>query len=883
MSASGPGVFGARVRLGAAVAALAVASGAIGQVAVRPDAGPTLAPHVRALIDAEYHTDEQRRDLRLFHGVWLEDDLDTPARRASASLVTGKLHDSSLTDPASPLLDRAEAMLMRGECAEALELVEKDGSFRAVVLRAEALETLGRLEDAVRALEPVLAAMAGETLDPPELVEGVRGLVLRARILGQERAGGADFRVMMQLLARARTLDRFYWPAHLAEAELLYEKANPSEARAAALEVLSLNPRCARAWALLGRIANDSYAFENVQSAAGELDRLVGKGEPGSKSAGSPLADVLLARARLRQNDPDAAERELRPTLRRHPRLRTALALQAAIAAERYDFARTQELLDAFDVLSPGSHEAYLEVGRTLSENRQYAEASRYLAEAARRRPMLPDPVIELGLLELQSGRDIEALRALRRAAELDSFNDRAANSLALIKELLTYDTIESEHFIVRFKPGLDEILAPEMLPVLERIHLRVTGPSGIDHEPAVKTVIELMPDHRWFAVRITGMPGIHTIAAATGPVIAMERPQEGPGHSVGNYLWPRVIQHEYTHTVTLSRTRNRIPHWFTEAAAVYVEDAPRNYDRARLLATALENDALFSLDEINIKFVRPDTPTDRAQAYAQGHWMYEYIVERFGPRAPLELMDRYAQGQGQSSAFDEVLGLSTETFMRDFAGWARGQAVSWGMILPEGVPSIDELRRAELHEDADEDAPLPSPTPELIEKWLGEHPDHPGVLELAVNAAIKRADREQDPALVLLLQRYAAARPVDDMPHRRLAQTFLDGVGGTPDDAVVHLEYLDARAQRTSAYAVALARRYAARGDWARAGAKAERAVQIAPFDADMRELAAEVAVRTGDWAEAERHVRALTRIEPDREIHQRRLEAIRAKINRE
>ena len=49
------------------------------------------------------------------------------------------------------------------------------------------------------------------------------------------------------------------------------------------------------------------------------------------------------------------------------------------------------------------------------------------------------------------------------------------------------------------------------------------------------------------------------------------------------------------------------------------------------------------------------------------------------------------------------------------------------------------------------------------------------------------------------------------------------------------------------------------------------------------MRELAAEVAVRTGDWAEAERHVRALTRIEPDREIHRRRLEAIRAKINRE
>src|SRR5690606_37472393 len=181
-----------------------------------------------------------------------------------------------------------------------------------------------------------------------------------------------------------------------------------------------------------------------------------------------------------------------------------------------------------------------------------------YLEEATRRRPMLPEPWIELGLLETQSGRDERALVALEHAAQLDPYNVRAKNSLQLITELLGYEKIESEHFVVRFREGRDRLLAEEMPPVLERIHQRVAGPEGIDHEPAQKTVIELMPNHAWFAVRITGMPGVHTIAAATGPVIAMESPREGAGSSLGVYDWPRVLQHEDVHTVTLSRTAER-------------------------------------------------------------------------------------------------------------------------------------------------------------------------------------------------------------------------------------------------------------------------------------------------------------------------------------
>jgi hypothetical protein len=101
--------------------------------------------------------------------------------------------------------------------------------------------------------------------------------------------------------------------------------------------------------------------------------------------------------------------------------------------------------------------------------------------------------------------------------------------------------------------------------------------------------VIELHPDHKSFAVRITGMPWIHTIAASTGPLIALEAPREGaPALHLGTFDWQEVLRHEYVHTVTLEQTRNRIPHWLTEAAAVTMETAPRKYETCQMLAREL-------------------------------------------------------------------------------------------------------------------------------------------------------------------------------------------------------------------------------------------------------------------------------------------------------
>jgi len=753
------------------------------------------------------------------------------------------------------------------------------GDLRALSLRARALEELARYEELARVADRVAGVLLAQRItDPDQLTAGIEVLILRQRVFGgldaQEGDAAAGYRAIMSLIAEVREgLDHFHWPVRLAEARLLYEKHNHHQAGQAVQEVLALNPGSAKAWALMGEMAVASFDLDRADRIADHLDELAGSVHGSPAAQVSTLGAIVRARAALRRRDPALASDVLDRVLERYPEHRQALALRAAASAASFDQHDTDRMLDRLDQLSPGIALGHYEVGRTLSEARQYERAASHLELAHQRLPGWADPVTELGLLEMQAGRDERARDALVRAVRMDPFDTRAANSLTLIEELLRYRTIETEHFVIRYREGIDEVLAAEMPPVLERIHDRVARDEdgAIAYEPDRRTIIELMPDHEWFSVRISGMRGLHTMAASTGPVIAMESPREGPRHQIGPYDWARVVQHEYAHTVTLARTRNRIPHWFTEAAAVYLEDAPRPTPWVTLLAEAYRKNELFSLDEISIAFVRPERPQDRSLAYAQGHWMYEFMIERWGPEAPLKLMDRYAQGIQESEALPDVLGMTPERFTEQFLEWAGEQLVAWGMVPAPGTPSLEDLLGEGRPGSAEPDT---EPTWDLIQRVLEEHPSHSGVIELAARSAMRDANGTVDAHAAGYLERLAQASPVDPWPRRELVRYYLGS--DDPSRAIDHLEWLDAREQHSPAFAAELARQYAALGRWSDAHSKAERTTVIAPFDADEREFAARVAIKAGRLHDARRHIRALTLIEPDRDIHRQRLEAI-------
>jgi len=877
----------------------------VASIASAQSGAPAMVPTFVALreaaskaIAAEWLTDDERRDLRLRHGVWDERDLDTPQRRAVAALSAWRLDDPVFEDPSVGAVLRAEARVRAGDAEEALTLLGDEASIRAIRLRAEALEMLGRFAEADSAVEAASLQLRGRLAEADEITDGVLALMVRARVRGQP---AKDFQTMITLLGRAhQDLDRLHWPSRVVEASLLLEKDNLAEGVAAAHEALALNPRAEEAWRLLGRAALRVFDFDGAARAIDALRRL---------DRDHPLALLLAIEMALIQDEPDEARRILAELRHRLPSLRDALALEAAAAAVAFDEEGVRAALERYDQFSPGSPVALHVAGRHLAFQRQYEWAAGLLEAAIERAPNWPEPRIELGLLELQSGRDARALAALEKVAVLDPYNKRCANSLFLLREMANHRAIESRHFIIRFRPGIDEVVARLMPESLDRMHEEVSGRFG--HAPKQRTIIELMPDHQFFSVRIAGIPSVHTIAACTGPVIAMETPREGPPHlHLGPYDWLQVLRHEYAHTITLSQTRNRIPHWLTEAAAVSIESAPRKYETCQMLARELSQGTLFDLDEINWAFVRPRRAQDRSLAYAQGAWMVEYMNETMGTDAVVRLIERYFDGVPERRAIPEALKVSREDFIAGFLEWARQRVREWGLAatptveeLLDRVRAADEAMMAEISaarearvrgmvevlgrrigeprrrgDDGRIDwPPIAAPpveiTDEMLSGWLAEFPDHPDLLELALRRS-GRGEAPVDELRMAMLERYAKVRPVDPYPHRVLARHFLDI--GQPQRAVEHLTRLDAFEVHGDSFAMELARLHREAGRLPEALEAVTKAVRINGYKAATRELAAAIAIEAGRLDLATLHLEALLLIEPDREIHHKRLEAL-------
>lgn len=841
---------------------------------------------LRELLSAPYLSDEERAALRVEHGVWTADDLLDPDSAASAALDVGVYDHPDLRNPAAHPFLRAQAALMRGQPQSAINaLHERTGQFPPSywAVQAQAQEMLGRADQAIASLIELENTLASAKLqDADEIAFAVQGLMQLTRLRGPQKDAGAEYQHLARLLANARdAIDRTSWRVRLVEAQLLYAHNNFQDARAAAIEALRLHPRNAQAAALIANMAVDAFDFDTAQEIANEIDSIAAGG------ADNPPPTVhsasIRARVALRRKDPEGAEAALDPVLAQMPEQRDLLALNAAASAAGFRMTSTQRLLDAYDARSPGSPFALMRVADTLSEARQYEHAAEMYRRVIERAPHWGQPRLKLGLLLVQAGLDAQAKNTLEQALDLDPFDVRARNSLTLVTELATYATIESEHFIVRYKPdATDVVLAREMPAILERIHERVCAnvPGGVDHEPDHKTLIELMPNHEWFAVRIGGMPSIHTMAASTGPVIAIEAPRQGPKSSVGWYDWPRVLQHEYTHTVNLSRTQNRVIHWMTEANAVFNEDAPRAASTWAMLANAYENNELFDLSEINTAFVRPKKPTDRSLAYAQGAWMFEYIVQRYGKEAPLRVFDASAAGRSAVDAFAQTLSVTPESFLTEFRAWAKQQLIDRGLRLPDGVPDVYEL--FDVDKNADAGAQLAkAPTLDQVQALLQQHPDHPQLVTLQTGFVLSAPGERLTPEQVRMLEHACRVNPTDDAPRKRLARHFLAAEDpGERLGAIEHLEHLDAREIHSPAFAAELALLYARTNEPQKAMAKALRAVAIAPFDADQRERAARVALIIGDNAQALHQLTALTILEPDREIHTRRLEALKDKL---
>lgn len=813
-----------------------------------------LSNTVRELLDDKATPPAERRAMAIFHGQAELFGSLTPAEQAQIAFQRGDLNHPAFMNPATPRLLRARAMLTRGECHQALALLEKEDSFEAMELRAQALDLTGRHLASAQLIRAMLKRATEKEATAPREMTAVSLAIAQ---LSREEAGASKaIQSAMDLLSKTRNeVDKLYYPAILAQAEMLAEKNDPRRAIQTAVEALTLNPNNAQGWFLMGDVFVSIYDFSNATRCIEKLRRLCPT---------SPWADVLASHMYLQQKDADAALAVLMPALIRYPNFPELRAAKAASLALKYRDEDLAQELTAFAMLHPNHPMAESLVGSVLAQARQYEQAEHHLRRAIQMRPNWAAPRLELGLLLMSAAREEDALRELRKAVALDRYNQRANNQLKLVEEMLSYETITTEHFIIRYKKGIDEALARDMPTVLEEVYRDIT--ATFQSKPRRKTLIELMPDEQWFGVRMTGMPSIWTIGASTGDLVAFTPPRQGQKQR-GTFDWARVLRHEFVHTVTLDQTNNRVPHWFTEACAVSQEPGGRDFESYSLLSMAYAENKLFPLESINWAFIRPTTERDRPLAYAQAHWMFEYITATYGHDAIIKMLTLYSKGVSDADTFTLVTGRNPVVFMNEFKIWAGEQVKRWGMTKP----FIDDAIKALLTADASK------VSIKNLDEQLAKYPDHAELLKKRAEAALLR---DQPEAAREWVMRFAAARPVDPWADKALLS--LAPRTGRTADAVSSLEQLDRGEQITGDYAAQLARIYQNGRQFPAAISAAQRAVFREPYNPAFRELAAAVNMQGEKFETALHHLRALTILQPTNPLHYNRLSALLTKMGR-
>lgn len=465
------------------------------------------------------------------------------------------------------------------------------------------------------------------------------------------------------LYPAALEADQQFWQAHYETGRLYAEKYNEPEARREYAAALKLNPAASEVYAALAELALQKYDLDDALRAAERAIEIT----PRSLDGKLALADVHVANLSFAEAlETLEAARPLNPVS--EPLLGRLAGVYAILDAlpssgPRPDQpARFTKLLAEVDERNPHCGEFYLALGATFDLARRYPLASRYYRASVERLPRDPAGYGVLGMTYMRLGEEVEAKRWLDESFERDPFNVRVSNTLKVLEVLENYAVVETEHFVLKFDRGADELLVRYAARYLEE-HVYPELCQQLQYQPQGKSLFEIFSrarntsGHGWFSARMVGLPSIGTVGACAGKMVALASPNDMPK----KYNWARVLKHEFVHVLNLQQTDFGIPHWYTEALAVDSEGGTRPPAWDAMLARRVPQGETFNLDTINLGFVRPKSGEDWQMAYCQAQLYAQYLRATYGPDALAKMLAAYADQLTTREALQRCFGVAQE------------------------------------------------------------------------------------------------------------------------------------------------------------------------------------------------------------------------------
>ena len=417
-------------------------------------------------------------------------------------------------------------------------------------------------------------------------------------------------------------------------------------------------------------------------------------------------ARMLIADHAIDSENYAEAGKQLAEVLKVNPRHAEAHALRSVLANLRADTKGADSARGEALKLWPTNPAVPHLIGRKLSQKYRFAEGAALQREALKWDATFIPAKIQLAQDLLRLGKDDEGWQLAEEVQKADPYDVVAFNLTTLRDTIAHFTVLKSEHFQVRMDPREAEVYGADALALLERAHATLTKKYGM--LPSEKTVVEIFPDQKDFAIRTFGLPGgAGYLGVCFGRVITANSPASRPGNPQN---WQAVLWHEFTHVITLTLTKNKMPRWLSEGISVFEERQQRaswgEHMNPRYRAMIL-GEELTPVSKLSAAFLRPKSGAHLQFAYFESSLVVEWLIKKWGMERMRALLADLARGVEINAALAARFA-PIEKLDADFTTHARGLANATGPKLDWSKPEPAALRSE----------------PKLKE-WIAKNPDN--------------------------------------------------------------------------------------------------------------------------------------------------------------
>ncbi|HJT68274.1 MAG TPA: tetratricopeptide repeat protein [Pyrinomonadaceae bacterium] len=544
------------------------------------------------------------------------------------------------------------------ECEQAARDATPKQALESSLRRAELLELTGQEAQAKTIYESFIKYYTEN--NPQTAAE----LTLIARALVHlERFQDAN-----DLYRAAIEADPSYLEAQLSAGELYTKKYAYADAAHFLNAALQLNPNSARAYLDVALNKRNEGGEEMVAA----LNRAL------TLNPNYVEALNLKAALSLEAGQFEAATTDLEKAFKINQQSLEAHSLRAAMYyLQDRDF---ESEVAATLAIGPHYGDIYNTLAHYATITRRTEQAAAFARRAIELSPRLWDAHLSLGMSLLRLGQMESGRAAVEKAFKGDPFNVWAKNTLDLLDSMATFGETKRGPFVIKAAAQESDLLGPYAATLLQEAAAKLTAKYRFT--PKGPITVEIFNNHEDFAVRALGIPGLGALGVCFGPVIAQDSPS---AREAGEFNWGSTLWHEFTHVITLQMTDYRIPRWFSEGLSVYEERRARpgwGDDWNVMFVRSFADGRWFKIADIDAAFLRPRTAQDLPIAYFEASQICEFITDRYGFDAILNMLAMYRDKARTPDILQKVLKLSESDFDREFHAYIEAKARPWEEAL---------------------------------------------------------------------------------------------------------------------------------------------------------------------------------------------------------